>query len=87
VTASNRLSGGVRTEGRADIAARTLRTDGCGRINNFSRHPIRYRFWTMVPKINPYHGNFAGASLIWVGIADGYVRLVASGTIHDPRFF
>lgn len=27
------------------------------------------------------------ASLIWVGVADGYVRLAASGTIHDPRFF
>jgi hypothetical protein len=58
-----------------------------GRINAFSRHPIRYRFWTMVTKINPYHGNFAWASLIWVGIADGYIRLVASGTLHDPRFF
>jgi hypothetical protein len=41
----------------------------------------------MVTKINPYHGNFAWASLIWVGIADGYIRLVASGTLHDPRFF
>ena len=58
-----------------------------GRINHFSAHPIRYWFWTTVTKINPYHGNFACASLIWVGIADGYVRLVASGTLHDPRFF
>ena len=42
-----------------------------GRINHFSADPIRYRFWTMVTKINPYYGNFAWASLIWVGIADG----------------
>jgi len=58
-----------------------------GRIRHFSKHPIRYRLWTLVTKINPYHGNFAWASLLWVGIADGYVRLVASGTIHDPRLF
>jgi hypothetical protein len=42
-----------------------------GRINDFSAHLIRYQFWTIVTKINPYHGNFAWASLIWVGIADG----------------
>lgn len=57
-----------------------------GSINSFSR-PIRYWFWAAVTKINPYHGNVAWASLIWVGVADGYVRLVASGTIHDPRLF
>jgi hypothetical protein len=58
-----------------------------GRINHFSAHPIRYRFWTIVTKINPYCGNLAWASLIWVGIADGYIRPVASGTIRDPRLF
>lgn len=41
----------------------------------------------MVNKINPDHGNLAWASLIWVAIADRYVRLVGSGTIHDPQFF
>ncbi len=58
-----------------------------GRLNNFGRHPLRYRAWTWVSRLNPYHGNFAWASLIWVGLADLYVRLVAGGTIHDPRFF
>lgn len=58
-----------------------------GRINHFSRHRIRYQFWTVVTKLNPHHGVFAWASLAWVGLSDGYVRLVASGAIHDPRFF
>lgn len=31
------------------------------------RHPIRYRFWTVVTTLNPYHGMFAWASLVWVG--------------------
>jgi hypothetical protein len=29
----------------------------------------------------------AWCSLIFVALTDLYVRLVASGTIHDPRFF
>ncbi len=58
-----------------------------GRINNFGRHPIRYGLWSAVSKIVPYHGNFAWFSLVWVGFADAYVRLLASGAIHDLRFF
>lgn len=58
-----------------------------GRLNNFARHPVRYRAWTWVSRLNPYHGRFARASLVRVALADGYVRLVASGVIHDPRFF
>jgi hypothetical protein len=56
-----------------------------GRINHFGRHPIRYRLWTAVSRINPIHGRFAWASLVWVALADLYVRLVASGVLHDPR--
>lgn len=58
-----------------------------GRLNHFGRHPLRYRAWTWVSRLNAYHGNFAWVSLIWVGLADLYVRLVAGGTIHDPGFF
>ncbi len=58
-----------------------------GRINHFSRHPIRYRAWTFVPRLNPCHGNFARLSLVWVALADLYVRLPASGVIGDPRVF
>ena len=58
-----------------------------GRINHFSRHPVRYKAWTFVSRLNPYHGNFAWLSLVWVALTDLYVRLVASGVIHDPRVF
>jgi hypothetical protein len=30
---------------------------------------------------------YAWASLIWVALTDLYVRLLASGTFTDPRFF
>ena len=58
-----------------------------GRLKHFSRHPIRYRAWGIVSKLNAKHMQMAWASLIFVGLTDLYVRLVASGWISDPRFF
>jgi hypothetical protein len=58
-----------------------------GRINSFSRHPLRYRMWTFVSRLNPKHMQFAWISLVWVAFSDFYVRMVASGTIDDLRFF
>ena len=58
-----------------------------GRLKHFSRHPIRFKAWGVVSKLNKRHMQLAWASLIFVGLTDLYVRLVASGTITDPRFF
>ncbi|MCW2655012.1 MAG: integral rane protein [Frankiales bacterium] len=58
-----------------------------GRLNNFSRHPMRYRFWTLVSKLNARHMQFAWVSLFGVALTDLYVRLLATGTITDLRFF
>jgi len=58
-----------------------------GRLNNFSRHPLRYRFWTLVSRMNGRHMQIAWVSLVWVALTDVYIRLVASGTITDLRFF
>jgi hypothetical protein len=58
-----------------------------GRLNNFSRHPVRYRFWTLVSKLNARHMQFAWVSLFGVALTDLYVRLLATGTITDLRFF
>jgi hypothetical protein len=58
-----------------------------GRINSFSRHPLRYRAWTLVSRLNARHMQFAWASLVTVAFADFYVFLLATGTISDPRFF
>ena len=58
-----------------------------GRLNHFSRHPLRYRFWTAVSILNAKHMQWAWASLIWIALTDLYIRLVASGTITDIRFF
>jgi hypothetical protein len=58
-----------------------------GRINSFSRHPLRYRAWTLVSRLNARHMQYAWISLFGVAFADFYVFLLATGTITDPRFF
>jgi hypothetical protein len=58
-----------------------------GRLRHFSKHPIRYWLWTQASKLNAKHAQIAWASLMFVALTDVYVRLVASGTIHDVRFW
>ncbi len=58
-----------------------------GGVNRFSEHPLRYRLWKVASKLNKRHMQFAWLSLVFVALTDVYVRLVASGAIHDPRFF
>jgi hypothetical protein len=48
-----------------------------GRINHFSKHPVRYRLWTWVSKINPYHGAFAMTSLFTVIFTDAYIMILS----------
>jgi len=54
-----------------------------GRINNFSNHPLRYKWWTMASWLNKRHLQWAWASLVWIAVADGYIRLVSNGTFTD----
>ncbi|GAA0407157.1 hypothetical protein Acor_50920 [Acrocarpospora corrugata] len=71
------------------IVAYTLSCHSCrhitaGRLNHFSKHPLRYRAWTFVSKLNAKHQPLAWASMFSVMIADFYVRLVAKGVITFP---
>ncbi|MFI6879430.1 hypothetical protein ACIBL6_38920 [Streptomyces sp. NPDC050400] len=58
-----------------------------GRLKHFSKHPVRYRLWGWVGKLNARHMLLAWASLVSVAVADFYVYLVASGAFDDPRLF
>jgi hypothetical protein len=58
-----------------------------GRLNSFSKHPLRYKAWTQVSKLNGRHMQLAWASLVSVALTDFYVFLLATGTISDLRFF
>jgi hypothetical protein len=52
-----------------------------GRLKHFSKHPIRFKMWGFVSKLNQKHMQLAWVSLIWVALTDVYVRLAASGAL------
>jgi hypothetical protein len=57
-----------------------------GRLRSFSRHPIRYRWWTFVSKLNTRHMQFAWITLATLAITDAYIMALAAGWITDLRF-
>jgi hypothetical protein len=74
------------------IWAYTLGCHSCrhsvgGRLRHFSKHPVRYKAWTLVSKLNANHARYAWLSLFSVALADLYVYLLATGAITDLRFF
>jgi hypothetical protein len=79
----------------ANIVFIWLYTLGChscrhivgGRLRHFSKHPVRYKLWGLVSKLNAKHGTYAWLSLFSVAIADFYVYLLATDRITDLRFF
>jgi hypothetical protein len=58
-----------------------------GRLKHFSQHPVRYRIWTQLSKLNGRHMQFAWTSLITVMLTDFYIMSVSSGWITDLRIF
>ena len=56
-----------------------------GRLRNFSAHPLRYRAWTFISKLNTKHMELAWTTLATLAITDGYIALVAGGVFSDPR--
>jgi hypothetical protein len=56
-----------------------------GRLKHFSRHPLRYRAWTLVSKLNTRHMELAWTTLGTLMLTDAYIALVSSGAFNDPR--
>ena len=56
-----------------------------GRLRNFSAHPVRYRAWTVVSKLNAKHMQLAWVTLGTLMLTDLYIALVSSGVFNDPR--
>ncbi len=56
-----------------------------GRLRNFSAHPMRYKAWGVVSKLNTKHMQLAWITLATLMITDAYIALVASGTLRDLR--
>ncbi|MGH8961102.1 MAG: hypothetical protein ACRDWT_07820 [Jatrophihabitantaceae bacterium] len=56
-----------------------------GRLRNFSSHPLRYKAWTVVSKLNTRHMELAWTTLGTLMLTDAYIALVSSGAFSDPR--
>jgi hypothetical protein len=59
-----------------------------GKLDCFSCDALserRHGLWKGVTWMNQRHMLFAWISMIWVGGADVYVRLVSMGVISDPN--
>src|SRR5262249_42189514 len=57
-----------------------------GHLDVFSKAPRKHTIWQTISHLNERHMLFAWISLIWVGLTDVYVRLVAMGVIRDLRW-
>lgn len=57
-----------------------------GRLTHFSQHPVRYRWWTFVSRLNTRHMLYAWISLGTLALVDAYVMAVSAGWITDLRF-
>jgi hypothetical protein len=56
-----------------------------GRLNHFSKHPLRYRMWVQISKLNGRHMELAWLTLVTLAVTDFYVMAVAAGWIPDLR--
>jgi hypothetical protein len=57
-----------------------------GRLKHFSRHPLRYRMWGFISKLNAKHMELAWTTLGTLVVTDLYVMAVSAGWISDLRF-
>ena len=69
------------------LSCHTCRHTVGGRLKHFSKHPVRYKLWTLVSALNQKHQQFAWFSLAAVAFADIYVRQVATGAWTNFYFF
>jgi hypothetical protein len=67
------------------LSCHSCRSGVGGRINHFSKHPMRYKMWTFVTKLNTRHMQFAWATLASLAITDFYIMAVSAGWISDLR--
>ncbi len=81
-----------------NVSLLTLYTFSChslrhlvgGSVDSFSEAPfgkLRHSLWSGVSKLNTNHMLFAWLSLFGVALTDLYIRMVASGVVHDARIF
>jgi hypothetical protein len=67
------------------VSCHSCRHVFAGRLRHFSRHPLRYRWWLLVSKLNTRHMEWAWITLGTLALTDAYVMAVSAGWITDLR--
>ena len=67
------------------ISCHSCRSIVGGRINNFSKHPLRYKSWQFVSRLNTKHMQLAWVTLGTLAFTDFYIMAVSVGWIPDLR--
>ncbi|OZM81093.1 hypothetical protein [Pseudonocardia sp. MH-G8] len=67
------------------ISCHSCRSIIGGRLNHFSKHPVRYKLWLQVSKLNTKHMQLAWTTLATLAITDFYIMAVSAGWISDLR--
>jgi hypothetical protein len=57
-----------------------------GRLKHFSRHPVRYKAWTVVSAMNGRHMQLAWITLGTLVLTDFYIMALAADWFSDLRF-
>ncbi|MEJ3657600.1 hypothetical protein WEH80_32025 [Actinomycetes bacterium KLBMP 9759] len=56
-----------------------------GRLNHFSKHPVRFALWGYVSRLNAKHMQLAWTTLASLAITDFYIMAVSAGWFSDLR--
>ncbi|WP_214366746.1 hypothetical protein [Pseudonocardia sp. H11422] len=67
------------------ISCHSCRSIIGGRLNHFSKHPLRYKAWQFVSRLNSKHMQLAWITLATLAVTDFYVMAVSAGWISDLR--
>ena len=67
------------------ISCHSCRSIIGGRLNHFSKHPLRYKLWLQVSKLNGKHMQLAWLTLATLAVTDFYIMAVSAGWIPDLR--
>jgi hypothetical protein len=67
------------------LSCHSCRHVTAGRLRHFSKHPLRYRLWTFVSRLNTRHMQFAWITLATLAVTDAYIMAVSAGWITDLR--
>ena len=68
------------------LSCHSCRHITAGRLKHFSRHPLRYRAWLFISRLNAKHMLLAWVTLGTLMFTDIYVMSVSAGWISDLRF-